>query len=549
MNGNTTEALAAQPNQRNAAVPQYDFLGVIPTEIVAEVYGKNELGKRVLLEAGDTNGYQVFRNGNTGHFMSKAAVLAIWQAQLTEQSTPEPNAPKPTVVKQRSATPPSSQEPIGDAVHNAQQTLSEPSVEANKPQQPSFKLLAMYKWSLPEEEYLAFVLLSPEQQQAAYTTWIEDEIETVTMGQFEEYVEYTNELSDQEYDEFMSLPRIQQLEWVVHYNLFYGPTTANVPNTVQQTDATVAIPTKAPPIRPPKPTKQSLLPVAVPNFTNPQASNLSTATAPKTPKTPTMSWPATRPFPVKPLAAPLAPSLAPPSHITLHTLFAPAPNILPAVTPQQKSRRIKNAWQSMKATISNISTPNARPTDALTRREPLSRRKKIGLAVGGAALTAVVVYVAHSRGIDFGGLFGKQRTLDSLDDAIKITPPKTGATQTLPEVITQTLPGSGTQGGAEAAGTQLQALKESLGITPGSIAKAQRLAHNSEFTWSVANALSPGKATQAMEVGVNKYNTLNGTDFSLQLKDGVMQIVNGSGRSVNTSEMNFISQLTINELS
>jgi hypothetical protein len=103
---------------------------------------------------------------------------------------------------------------------------------------------------------------------------------------------------------------------------------------------------------------------------------------------------------------------------------------------------------------------------------------------------------------------------------------------------------------AEHAASALAKVKESLGINSEGLGKAQSLADKGKYSWTVANALSPGKESAAMQVGIDKFNQLNGTDFALQrTADGVLKIVKGSGQVVNRTEMRYINQLMINELS
>ncbi len=67
-----------------------------------------------------------------------------------------------------------------------------------------------------------------------------------------------------------------------------------------------------------------------------------------------------------------------------------------------------------------------------------------------------------------------------------------------------------------------------------------------DWTWNVAHNLQPGNETGLIQAGIDAYNMANSTDFAFRAKNGTTMIVNGQGRIVNPTEMEYINQLMIN---
>lgn len=204
---------------------------------------------------------------------------------------------------------------------------------------------------------------------------------------------------------------------------------------------------------------------------------------------------------------------------------------------QKQSRKLRNAGLAAVVGMQTAATEHA-----INTREKMSGKKKwaIAGAIGGVAAVATGIFLANKLGTSGSGR-GAAGSVDHEHAGLI-------ATNRANKVANNASAMAEFRRGEHAASAILK-VKQELGISTEGIGKAQSLADKGKYSWSVANALSPGKESTAMQIGIDKFNELNGTDFTLVTKNGVLQIVKGSGKVVNPTQMRYINQLMINELS
>lgn len=199
-----------------------------------------------------------------------------------------------------------------------------------------------------------------------------------------------------------------------------------------------------------------------------------------------------------------------------------------------------------------VGTQTATAEHAANTREKMTGKKKavIAGAIGAVAAVGVGAYLANRYGIGGGGSRSAAEGSVTGGSGSGIDREHAGLiAANKAEKAANNAAALAEFRRSERAAEALLKVKEELGISTEGISKAQNLADKGKYSWSVANALSPGKESTAMQIGIDKFNELAGSDFSLQTKNGVLQIVRGNGKVVNPTEMAYINQLMINELS
>jgi len=168
-------------------------------------------------------------------------------------------------------------------------------------------------------------------------------------------------------------------------------------------------------------------------------------------------------------------------------------------------------------------TPNPTTPEAKNRR---SRKILAGILAAGLVL---------------GGAFGLKKATDSDNGKVKDKTEQTTVTtdQTTPESTTPTTTAEASVDGAITGAETGQTKEDGTQEVPSNI-------DISDWTWNVAHNLAPGQETQLIQKGIDAYNEANGTDFALKLKDGTTMIIDGTGKIVNSVEMEYINQLMIN---